>query len=242
MKYSSLSRVIRMNKENNMKEFPDFTDYYANGYNEAVYGKGLMPFCMRQSHKLLESAFGEKDKFETVLEIGAGLGHHLPFVRHTYSKYIMTDSNKEVISHLQKKTFPKVEIQLCEQGNTELPFENDSVDRLIAAHVLEHLHHPEQVLKEWNRVLKPGGGVISILLPCDPGVAWRFGRFVSARNRAHTNGLQEYDLFMALEHVNAINNLIAIIRYAFPNRQEKWWPFKISSMDINLFYAVHIYK
>lgn len=224
-----------------MKELPDFGYYWANGYNEAVYGKGLMPFCIRKSHCLLESAFSSMDSFDTVLEIGAGLGQHISFVKHQYQTYKMVDANEEVVELLKKRSLTKAEAYLCSKESVQLPFKDCSIDRLIAAHVLEHLHHPEQVLREWDRVLKPNG-VMSILLPCDPGVAWRMGRFISARSRAHQNGLQEYDLFMALEHVNAINNLRAILKYYFPQLKEKWWPFYIPSMDINLFYAVHIRK
>lgn len=40
-----------------------------------------------------------------------------------------------------------------------LPFENNSVDKIIAIHVIEHFDFKEafDVLKEWYRVLKEGG-------------------------------------------------------------------------------------
>jgi phosphatidylethanolamine/phosphatidyl-N-methylethanolamine N-methyltransferase len=50
-----------------------------------------------------------------------------------------------------------------------------SFDRLIATHVLEHLPKPERVLREWARVVRPGG-TLSLILPCDPGLARRLGR------------------------------------------------------------------
>jgi SAM-dependent methyltransferase len=42
---------------------------------------------------------------------------------------------------------------------TALPFEDDTVDEIYASHVLEHLtwHEGMKALKEWYRVLKPGG-------------------------------------------------------------------------------------
>ena len=43
--------------------------------------------------------------------------------------------------------------------------------------------------------------------------------------------------------VNSIFNLISIIRYNFKNSiEEKFYPFKIKSADLNLFYNVQIYK
>ncbi len=47
-----------------------------------------------------------------------------------------------------------------------LPFEDDSVDELAARHLVEHFARYEvgDVLKEWNRVLKPGG-IITLWCP-----------------------------------------------------------------------------
>lgn len=48
-----------------------------------------------------------------------------------------------------------------------LPFETGTVDTAVAIHVLEHFYEWEavDVLKEWRRVLKPGGQLI-VELPC----------------------------------------------------------------------------
>ncbi len=49
----------------------------------------------------------------------------------------------------------------------ELPIDTDSADAVAAIHVLEHFAEweSEDVLKEWRRILKPGGKMI-IELPC----------------------------------------------------------------------------
>ena len=39
----------------------------------------------------------------------------------------------------------------------EIPFEDSSFDAVFSHNVLEHLQHPEEVLSEMYRVLKPGG-------------------------------------------------------------------------------------
>lgn len=46
----------------------------------------------------------------------------------------------------------------------KLPFENDFFDIVFAKSVLEHIHKPENFLRECNRVLKPGGRII-IMVP-----------------------------------------------------------------------------
>lgn len=40
------------------------------------------------------------------------------------------------------------------QNGAELSYEDNSFDRLIATHVLEHVYQPHPVLKEWRRVVK----------------------------------------------------------------------------------------
>ncbi len=41
-----------------------------------------------------------------------------------------------------------------------LPFENDSFDLVYANFVVEHLEAPSTALREWARVLRPGGSVV----------------------------------------------------------------------------------
>lgn len=50
--------------------------------------------------------------------------------------------------------------RLQEANLTALPFQDDSFDMVMAAHVLEHLTDPGQALAEAYRVLKPGGIVV----------------------------------------------------------------------------------
>lgn len=122
-----------------------------------------------------------------------------------------------------------------------LPFPDNYFDRLIASHVLEHIYHPENALKEWNRIVK-NDGVISIALPCDPGIAWRFGRYFSTRHYVKKYGISgnAYDVYMSLQHINSINNLRSIIEYLFEDKKIYYWPFPLKTKDINLFYIVNI--
>lgn len=48
----------------------------------------------------------------------------------------------------------------CVSDACRLPFADDEFQTVLAVSVLEHLHHPEQVLAEVCRVLRPGGRLI----------------------------------------------------------------------------------
>lgn len=45
----------------------------------------------------------------------------------------------------------------------DLPFSDDSVDVVFSAHCLEHIENDWEALREWWRVLKPGGRIILYL-------------------------------------------------------------------------------
>ena len=148
----------------------------------------------------------------------------------------MTDISEKFIEKAKLKTNSKVKIQI--EDATKLSFNDNTFDRLIATHVLEHMHNPSKVLLEWARVVKPCG-YITIVIPCDPGVAWRLGRYCSARKKFIKQGI-DYDYWMAIEHINPINNLISFIRTYFNDYTELWNPFNIPSIDLNLIYIANI--
>lgn len=221
------------------KAWLDYREKFSEVYDEANYSSPLQSFVMRASHKLVEKEFNHQTHFGRVLEIGAGTGEHLPFVRHDFDEYTLTDLDPKTLEVAKRKLSGtkgrRVNFEV--QTGSELAYPDNTFDRLVATHVLEHIYKPHLVLKEWRRVLKPGG-VISILIPTDPGMAWRLGRHLGPRKNAIAQGI-EYDYVMAREHVNPCNNLIAILRHYFPDSREAWWPFPIPSIDLNLFFAFH---
>ncbi len=217
----------------------DYRAKFADVYDESNYASPLQSAVMRASHRLTEKHFQERDHFAKVLEIGAGTGEHLGFVRHTFEQYVLSDLDAKTLEVAKRKLNDKFGSRLLyeTQSGAGLSYADNSFDRLIATHVLEHIYQPHLALKEWIRVIKDGG-VLSILIPTDPGVAWRIGRHLGPRKNAISQGIA-YDYIMAREHVNSCNNLIALLRHYFPDRTEAWWPFPIPSIDLNLFFVCH---
>lgn len=221
------------------KAWLDYRDNFSKVYDDANYRSPMQAWVMRASHKLVERNFDEQCRFSNVLEIGAGTGEHIPFVRHKFDKYILSDLDPATLDVAKEKLsgFHQGKLNFETISGEELPYPDNSFDRLVASHVLEHIYQPHLALKEWYRVLK-NKGTLSILIPTDPGVAWRLGRHFGPRRNAIAQGFA-YDYIMAREHVNSCNNLIAILRHYFPNSSESWWPTPIPSIDLNLFYCFH---
>lgn len=224
-----------------MRPPPSYESSFIQNYDQNNAENTIGGFFLHKSHELLENSIPLLDGIETILEVGAGTGHHFPFVQKSFSKYIMTDGSAEMLSIATEKYPKEISsrlLQIEQQDTTRLSYTDNSFDRLIAAHVLEHIPNPVNVLKEWDRVVRPGG-VISIVLPCDPGLLWRLGRHFGPRRNAQKIGLN-YDYLMAAEHINSIFNLVIFIRHHFEAITENWYPAKVPFPDLNLFYMCHI--
>lgn len=226
-----------------MRPDPSFEDYqrlFSDNYDAMNYERSLSSHFMLAGHRVLENRFSASDCFRKVLEVGAGTGAHVSFIRHRFDEYWLTDCHtsmlERAVQRLPLELIPRVKI--CEEDATGLSFESGTFDRVIASHVLEHLPRPHEVLREWSRLLRPGG-VLSLLLPCDPGILWRVGRLLGPRKRAERVGFP-YDYWMAREHINSIGNLVTFIRYYFHDVEEHWYPTRVPIYDLNLFYLAHI--
>ncbi len=245
-----MQRVIRivpndkaLSATKNINDDPDHDEYirrWSETYERSNYDEGLSGYFLKKSHLWAERAFGPSVKFAKVLEVGAGTGIHLRFVRHAFDEYWITDLNLPFLERAIAADAPRPggEVRISRQNATSLTFSDGTFDRLIAAHVLEHLPEPHRVLREWVRVLKPGG-ILSLVLPSDPGIAWRVGRAIGSRRKFVRAGI-DYDYWMAREHINPINNLTSFVRHYFTDVDEQWLPFGVPSMDLNLFYIAHI--
>jgi len=154
------------------KAWIEYREKFADVYDDTNYSGSLQSLLMRASHKLVEKAFDDRVHFDHVLEIGAGTGGHLPFVRHSFNKYILTDFDPKTLDIAKKKLngIHPGKIEFEPQTGEGLTYADNTFDRIIAVHVLEHIYQPHLALKEWYRVLK-NGGTLSILIPTDPGFA-----------------------------------------------------------------------
>ena len=177
----------------------------------------------------------------SVLDVATGTaGVALQLAERTQSHVVGVDLTSNMLARGRKnvaKAGLSARIQLVACRAEQLPFSDGTFDALTFTYLLRYVDDPQATLCELARVVKPGG-VVSILLPSDPGFAWRLGRNLGPRRSAERVGLA-YDYWMAREHINPINALVELIKYYFDDLQQEWWPFRFPSMDLNLFYACH---
>jgi SAM-dependent methyltransferase len=226
-----------------MREVPQYEALYVAGYEKHNVDRTLAGRFLQKSHQLLEDSLPSGFKAARVVEVGAGSGHHYAFLADKPAEYVLTDGSDAMLAVAAQRYAAEVArgvLRVEKQDATKLPYPNASFDRLIATHVLEHIPDPVAALREWDRVVRPGG-LLSIVLPCDPGLLWRFGRSFGPRRNATKLGLP-YDYLQAAEHVNSIFNLVVFIRHHFPQVTERWYPSRVAVPDLNLFYVCHVVR
>lgn len=193
-------------------------------------------------HKSIELGTGENTGLH-ILEVGTNSGEHIKYVNNGWQKmgsYTACDIREPIPEHLA--WFQARNVEFVQASIEELPFEDKSFDRVILTCVLHHVNDIEKALLELRRVTKPGG-VISILLPNDPGFAYRFSRGFTTLPIAIYKGLfWQVQLNHALEHKNNFLSLIRTLRYVFGKDRIQLigWPFIFSSYSLNVFSTLKI--
>ena len=96
-----------------------------------------------------------------VLELGAGTGLNLRHYPETVSEVLLTEPDQAMAAKLRKRASGSpLDTSVVEAPAERLPFDNASVDTVVATLVLCTVKDPEQVLAEVARVLRPDGAFL----------------------------------------------------------------------------------
>jgi predicted SAM-dependent methyltransferase len=152
----------------------------------------------------------EGKKTEGKIKLNLGCGHRL------MDGYINIDMPNNYIDKLKNK-YDKPDF---EADITNLPYEDNYADEIIAIHVIEHFYYweVEDVLKEWLRVLKPGG-LLVLELPDLLKILYHFNKALS--------DLEKVKLPLA----KTLWALYGNDKYKDPNMVHKWAWFDVSLKD-----------
>lgn len=91
-----------------------------------------------------------------ILDIGCGIGGYIHFVK-DYKEFTGIDLSDVAISESNKIFGNRPGVRYISMDATNLKFDDDYFDIIIAKEVIEHLPEPQRAIKEVFRVLKPGG-------------------------------------------------------------------------------------
>lgn len=90
-----------------------------------------------------------------ILNIGCGTGGTIDLLE-KYGTVDNVDISDEAIKFMKEKGYKR----LHKVDGIDLPFKDETYDLICAFDVLEHIAAESSALKEWYRVLKPGGSMI----------------------------------------------------------------------------------
>jgi len=185
----------------------------------------------RFNHRFPLSAWPSTSDRVDTLEIGAGLGEHLAYEDLTRQLYSCVELRSELADRI-KTRFPKVRVVTAD-CQERLPFDDQSFDRIVAVHVLEHLPNLPAAVKEFRRLVRPDGR-LGIVIPCDPGLLYEVARRVSAQRIFEHRYNEPYRPFIKREHLNSPSEIMAVLRSEFQILKRSYFPFRIPSTSLNL--------
>ena len=159
------------------------SDAYYEKYDHKV--RQVVSVLVALSHRHLEKGFPRKMFLPQVLELGAGDGKHLDFVRHKFDRYVTSDLRIDFLnSHIKSIKFFNKGLQHNSTIKTkkinanQLNFPSDSIDRIIAGCLILHLDNPVKALQSWRNTVKHDG-YISFYIHCEPGLLLRYSRIIT---------------------------------------------------------------
>ena len=119
----------------------------------------------------LEEAFKQIGKTGTLFDGGAGSGE---FARRALvggycERVIALEPDSHNFERLQGNLGRYPSVNLLQASLLNIPLPDNSVDMVMCTQVIEHIKEHEQVAKEFDRILKPGGfALITVPHPPEP--------------------------------------------------------------------------
>ena len=214
-------------------------NFYDDQYSKLFYQGGVAGSATKFIHNQTEGRLGTYS-FPKVLEVGGGEGFHVPYVKHDFAGYYLTDISTRNLAKDALSLKVENRLTLVTTDAELLSFKNSCFDRVIFMCVLHHLNDPYRALKESLRVVKDKG-LVTIYLPCDPGFSYRQLRKIALRSKLKKLNLN-YNLINAKEHHKHVHGLDIFIKEVFKESKivQKAFPFRIKIHDLNIFNVYHI--
>lgn len=173
--------------------------------------------------------------FLKTLEIGAGLGEHLHYENLSQAQqqnYVALEMRENMAEKI-KQSFPDTQV-IVGDCQKILPFDDSHFDRILAIHVLEHLPNLPATIKEMYRLCNKKNGRLSIVIPCEGGLAYSLGRKLTAQRIFENRYKQSYKWFIEREHINKPHEILEELALYFHVEHKSFFPFLIPAIHFNL--------
>jgi len=136
-------------KEESREKFNKQAAKFDSGYG----GKHSRELYDNVLHKLSQFSFNN------ILDVGCGTGNLLSLISSKYKVQLYgIDLSPNMLEIARNKLDGNADLRVGDSEN--LPFENESFDIVTCTDSFHHYPHPENVLEEIKRVIKPKGRIL----------------------------------------------------------------------------------
>ncbi len=172
-----------------------------------------------------------------VLEIGPGDINHLEYWKGTPDCFVIADIQEKILdiagAKLQKQGVQYSKTLLTRSDRGMLPFECEEFDIIVSFYSLEHLYPLDPYIEGMLKVLKKGGKLIGAI-PCEGGLAWGSGRFITSRRWFKQHTQINPDKIICWEHPNFADKIFKTLDECMHKCYVSYWPFHVPIIDMNL--------
>ncbi len=169
-----------------------------------------------------------------ILEVGPGNLPHRRFWNGIPDHYSVLDIKQEFIDQsLQVLAQESIPSTSHLSSSSVLPLKDASVDLIISFYSLEHMYPLDEYADEFKRILRPGGQLVGGI-PCEGGLAWGAGRFLTSRRYIKRNSSINPDKIICWEHPNFAEEILQVLERHFEMNRVQFWPLRLPLIDFNL--------
>ena len=217
---------------------------YKNSNYEKMNYFGLAGVLFKINHWLLEMGVDQKYN-EHILEVGGGAKLHLEFIKSKNIKTYTIIDDKFFLKSIefQKKKYNKINFYFIDYKDQKaIKKIKKKFTRLISSHAFEHFLEFEENFLKLLPLLKKES-LLSIALPCDPGIFWRVLQYISYFKQKKIYGWKNFkqkDLDDSRDHLISVQNIIKVLSFYFKKISFKFFPFFIPIVWLNIFLIIQI--
>lgn len=199
----------------------------------ATQGRGVGSVVNRAGYRVMQEIdlTGKR-----VVEIGPASLQHAAFWRGKPAHFTCIDINDGYLDIARRRLTDlgvPFDAVLLDDPARPLPLPDGAFDVALSFFSLEHIFPVRPQLREMSRILAKGGSLLGAI-PCEGGLAWGMGRYMTSRRWLKRNTTIDPDRIICWEHPNFAKLVLAELEQAFDMKQLSFWPLRVPAIDVNL--------
>jgi ubiquinone/menaquinone biosynthesis C-methylase UbiE len=149
---------------------------------EAVHAEASRThFLDRWTRRAIIDGIGSVSPGATIADLGCSTGFLLEDLREAHPDAVLVGVDM-IAAGLRKAHVAVPEARLLQADVCQLPLEDESIDAVVSANLLEHVPDDRRALREIARVLKPGRPA-ALVVPAGPRTFDYYDRFLGHERR-----------------------------------------------------------